>query len=47
MVLTSMVAGALEMILAEEDCYPQFHSKYFMSECIFTLLFTHSNFCQV
>ena len=20
------------MILAEEDCYPQFHSKYFMSE---------------
>ena len=32
MVLTCVVAGALEMILAEEDCYPQFHSKYFMSE---------------
>ena len=24
--------GALEKILAEEHCYPQFHAKYFMSK---------------
>ena len=26
--------GALEKILAEEHCYPQFHAKYFMSKWI-------------
>ena len=27
-----MLEGAIEKILAEEDCYPQFHARYFMSQ---------------